>query len=633
MTLNFLGHRRVTMRHYRYLALFVQLVLMAASYASSFALREDLDISRIPYDTLLKSLPFLVVVRMATLWVFRIHLSIWRYVGLQDVVQIVKATTLSSFILMAVLIPVFGTQTLPASVLVMDWAGNVLLLSGVRVFVRLARQRFRPTADDTGPIKRLLIVGAGDAGASLCAHALNSTVFHFRPVAFVDDDPAKVGTNILGVPVAGSSEEMRRVVSEYQVDSIVIAIPSATRSQTHRLVEFCQQTTVPFQILPDTAALLDGSVSIDRIREVNPLDLLGRPPAKLDQEVIGRFIRGRRILITGAAGSVGSELARQIATLQPELLLLVDHAENPLFFLEAELLNASPNTKLVSRIVDVTDPQGIQLIMTQHRPQVVFHAAAHKHVPFMERTPLEAIRNNVGGTYLLATQALESGVETFILVSTDKAVKPISVMGATKRLAELLMQEMNESGPTQFISVRFGNVLGSSGSVVPIFKEQISRGGPVTVTHPETTRYFMSVQEAARLILQAAATGTGGEIFLLDMGNPVRIVSLAETMITLSGLKPYEDIDIVFIGLRPGEKLSESLHSDDEEFQATEYDKLLVLKQDHSTAHVLKDVDELLRHLPDTEATDVLAQLTHLVPEYQHDVLSETQAGHSANGV
>ena len=617
------GNKLVTAlyRYRKVLVVLVQLGLVVASYVASFVLRLDLDLGRIPVDVILKTLPLLIIVRMGTLAVFHLYQGLWRYVGVPDLLQIIKATTVSSLLFAALELVIFGPQGFPRSVFFLDWAGNIFLLSGTRLIVRVFRERFRPIEGldgaSKGASKRLLIIGAGDAGAALCAQVLSTTTLRYKPVAFVDGDRRKVGNTILGVPVAGRWEDITRVIGDYRVDSAVIAIPSPTPSEMRSLVGICQTAQVPFKVLPATSDLLDGTVSISRIREVDPVDLLGRPPARLDRAAIQSFVRGRRILITGAAGSVGSELATQIAGLRPDLLVLIDHAENPLFFLESEIRDTFPDVSVAAQVSDVTDEDKMSRVMTSYRPQVVFHAAAHKHVPLMERTPEEAVKNNVGGVYVMAKCAQMAGVEILVLVSTDKAVKPSSVMGASKRLAELLIQEINEQKLTRFTAVRFGNVVGSNASVVPIFKRQIANGGPLTVTHPDATRYFMSVSEAAGLILQAGAVGTGGEVFVLDMGEPLRIVTLAETMITLSGLKPYEDIDIVFIGLRPGEKLSEELNFDGEEFRPTGYEKLLVLRKDHHPPGVVARVEEFLGDLATLEPEEVKSRLRSLVPEYQ----------------
>ncbi|MBI2856596.1 MAG: polysaccharide biosynthesis protein [Chloroflexi bacterium] len=625
------GLKGLVYQYRKLIVLLIQMGLVVVSYVGSFALRLDLDVTNVPGDVVVKTLPLLIVVRVGTLGLFRLYQGMWRYVSVVDLVQIVKATTVSSAVFAALEIPIFGLEGFPRSVFLLDWVGNIFLLGGVRLLVRVLRERFRPMVGGDGTFKRLLIIGAGDAGASLCRQALATPTLRYRPVAFVDDDPTKVGSTILGTPVAGLCRDISRVIGEYRIESAVIAIPSASPSQMRSLVELCQGTGVPFKVLPSTADILDGNVSISRIRDVDPVDLLGHPPARLDRAVIEGSIRGRRVLVTGAAGSVGSELTRQIAGFEPELLVLIDHAENPLFFLEVEIRSSFPGTPLVALVADITDLVSIGRLMSDYHPQVVYHAAAHKHVPLMEHTPGEAVKNNVGGTLVVARCAREAGVEAFVLVSTDKAVRPISVMGATKRLAELLVQEMNLWGPTRFVSVRFGNVLGSNASVVPIFKQQIARGGPVTVTHPEVRRYFMSVSEAASLILQSGAVGSGGEVFVLDMGEPVRIVALAETLITLSGLKPYEEIDIVFTGLRPGEKLSEELYDHGEVLQHADYEKLLVLNGEPH-AGIAANVEAFLKDLPGLNSQQIKDRLKGLVPEYKPDgtVSSGVQSAHDA---
>ena len=604
-------------RYRRELVFLSQTGLVVASYLGVFFLRFDLNVGQVPFEVMLKTLPLLIVARLASFTWFRLHRGRWRYVGIPDLVQIIKATTVSSLVFTVLVIVIFGLQGFPRSVFLLDWAGNLFLLGGIRLLARSVRERFRPMLGRDSTLKRLLIVGAGDAGAALCSQALATPGFRFKPVAFVDDDARKLGTTVLAVPVAGRCTDIPSVVREYEVDAAVIATPSATPSEMRSLVKVCQQAEVPFRVLPATSDLIDGTVSINRVRDVDPVDLMSRPSAKLDREAIQSFVRDKRILVTGGAGSVGSELARQVSILQPELLLLLDTAENPLFFLEAELRANSPSFRLMARVCDVTDECEVERVMGEYRPHVVLHAAAHKHVPLMERTPGVAVRNNVGGTLVVAKCSQRAKVETFVLVSTDKAVKPTSVMGATKRLAELLTQEKNHEGPGAFVSVRFGNVLGSNASVVPIFKQQIANGGPVTVTHPEACRYFMSLPEAAGLILQAGAIGAGGETFVLDMGDPVKIVSLAEMMIELSGLKPYEDIEIVFTGLRPGEKLSEDLYYDWENARPTGYEKLLAIPNSYPATPIMAQAEDLLRSLPTLDPGGVKSVLARLVPEYR----------------
>ena len=394
-------------------------------------------------------------------------------------------------------------------------------------------------------------------------------------------------------------------------------MPSGIPAEIRRVVDSCQQAGLQVKVLPATADILDGNVSFSRVRDIDPSDLLGRRPAKLDMVMIKDFISSKRVLVTGGAGSVGSELARHLASLEPERLVLVDHAENSLFFLESELSRTFPDASIVFQVDDITDQVAVRRLMDEHQPHLVLHAAAYKHVPLMERAPVQAVRNNVWGTYCVATSAVEAGVGKFVLVSTDKAVNPISVMGGAKRLAEMVVQEMNESHATRLISVRFGNVLDSAASVVPIFKRQIAEGGPVTVTHADARRYFMSIPEAAGLILQAAAAGSGGEILALDMGEPIGIVDLAEMVIRLSGLEPYDEMDIVFTGLRPGEKISEELSLLGQEFKPTPYEKLMVLEGDGRAFGILSEVDEFLSELTVLTPDQVRSRLQALATEYQ----------------
>ena len=559
---------------------------------------------------------FLITARLASFLLFRLDRGIWRYVSLVDLEQIIKATLLSSLTFLVLVAVAFGLDEVLVPVIVLDWASAVGLLSGTRLAIRILRERSRKLDASRTDFKRLLIVGAGEAGAHLCAQLIRSPGFRLKPVAFIDDDPGKVGNAIQGVPIAGTTKQIPRVVEEYVPQSIVIAIPSSSPSQMRYLVKICQESRLPFKILPATSDMLDGNVSITRARDVDPVDLLGRSPARLDRRVMRDLINGRRILVTGAAGSVGSELSRQIAAFEPGMLILVDHVENELFFLEDEVSSDFPNVSLAAEVVDVTNEAEVNRIMLERKPVIVFHAAAHKHVPLMERTPAEAVRNNVGGTYTVAKASGQIGVETFVLVSTDKAVKPSNIMGATKRAAELLIHNLNNEYLTQYKAVRFGNVVGSNASVVPIFKRQLARGGPITVTHPDATRYFMSLSEAAGLILQAGVIEGGGGTFVLDMGEPINILSLAETLIELSGLQK-QDIRIEFTGLRAGEKLSEELTYEQESLEPTGYDKLHVLRNNKPPREILREVEKILEKLPRSTPEQVRAGLNQIVPEYR----------------
>jgi FlaA1/EpsC-like NDP-sugar epimerase len=600
-------------------------ILMAVSFWAAFAIRFDFDIDQIPTNIFWESLPVLVAVRLASLAGFRLFRGMWRYVAIPDLVQILNATLISSIAFLLLQWLLFGFVGFPRSVILIDFAGNLFLLSSVRLLVRIGRERYigGPTGGTSGG--RLLIIGAGDAGAALCSQAFSTNAFQYLPVAFADDDRYKIGQTIIGVPVAGQITDIPGIVSSYGVDIAVIAIPSASSTRKRAIVEECREAGVECKILPATADLVDGTVSISEIREVDIIDLLGRPQAELDINLIRSSIEGRKVMVTGAAGSVGSELARQIADLEPGLLVLVDWAENPLVFLESELeTSLTPKTDLMVRIVDVNDEPALLRFMKECRPDTVFHAAAHKHVNLMEDAPSQAIANNIGGTLAAARSAIEVGADNFLLVSTDKAVNPTSVMGATKRVAELVIRELNRTSSTRFIAVRFGNVLGSNASVVPIFKRQIERGGPVTVTDPDVERYFMSGKEAVGLILQAAAVGKGGEVFILEMGEPVKIVTLAETMITLSGLTPGKDIEIVYTGLKPGEKMTEVLSFSGEDVTDTGLEKLWVLNDTTIKNGVVQVADNLIDDLPGLDEIAARDRIAIAISDYNPVTTLET---------
>ncbi|MBI4202778.1 MAG: polysaccharide biosynthesis protein [Chloroflexi bacterium] len=604
-------------RHRRPLVIGVHVALVIAVYWAVFLLRYDFQLRAIPAGLVLMSLPLLLAARIAAMGLSHLYQGLWRYVTVKDIWQIIKASTLGSLVFIPIALLAFGRNEFPTGIFVMDWAGNILALGGVRIAGLLARDALGVGRAKAGERKRLLIIGAGDAGAVLCREALEHPQRGYQPVGFIDDAPWKAGASVHGVPVLGKREDIPRIVTAHHIDTLFIAIPSATREQMRGIVEVCRGTGLPFTTLPAVPSILGGRVSLDMLRQVDITDLLGREPVELDREAIGDCIQGKRILITGAAGSIGSELARQIAAFHPKLLILVDHAENPLYFFEGEFSRVFPTQPFVAEVRDIVDYASMRQLVDTYTPHLVFHAAAHKHVPLMERTPAEAVRNNILGTHNLVRVCQEGGVEKLVLISTDKAVNPTNVMGATKRVAELLLQAMGQQGPTRLVAVRFGNVLGSNASVVPIFQEQIARGGPVTVTHPEARRYFMTIAEAAQLVLQAGAVGEGGEIFVLDMGQPVRIVDLARELITLAGRVPDRDIKIVFTGLRPGEKLTEELALEGEDLLPTSHPKLRVLREAPPAGSFEDQVSVLTHRLSQLSVEEVKEELRRLVPEYR----------------
>ena len=452
----------------------------------------------------------------------------------------------------------------------------MVLVLGTRYLIRMGRETLGRRGQVTE--RRVLIVGAGAAGQMIAREIGENASLGMEQVGFVDDDREKIGTRIHGVKVLGGHGQIAALCAKYDVNEIIIAIPSASASVVRHIVEHCREVTATFRILPGIGDLIDGKVSVHALRNVDLEDLLGRDPVALDAELLHRHITGRTVMVTGAAGSIGSELCRQIARLSPARLILFEIAESPLFYFEMEMREKFPNVDLLPVIGDVRDRGRVEEIVRDHRPAIVFHAAAYKHVPMMESHPVEAVKTNVLGTRIVAEAAAKFGVERFVLVSTDKAVRPTNVMGATKRLAELVIHNMaSRQGKTVFVAVRFGNVLGSVGSVIPIFRRQLVTTGKLTVTHKDASRYFMLIPEAAGLILQAGAMGEGGEVFVLDMGEPVRIVELAKNLIRLSGKELGVDAEIVFTGLRPGEKLHEELVVEGEDVSGTTHPKVMKL--------------------------------------------------------
>lgn len=508
-----------------------------------------------------------------------------------------------------------GVQKSIESVLMLDLFTTIMLLSGLRLVIRLYHEEF--FAESKGVARRFLIVGAGNAGEALLREMMRRKDIQYDAVGFIDDDPAKYRMRIHGIPVLGTVEQLPQICQKNNVDEIAIAMPSATRKQLRRVVQICQGTKLRFTTVPSITDIASGKYKVSQIREVDINDLLGREVVKLDLEEIERFLRSKTILVTGAGGSIGSEMCRQVCAFGPQKLLLLEQAENPLFFIERELKKSHPNVPMDAIICDITDRARVDQIFDEYKPEVVIHAAAHKHVPLMETNPGEAIKNNILGTMNIANASDRIKTENFVMISTDKAVNPTSIMGSSKRIAEMYIQDLNNTSPTHFVTVRFGNVLGSNGSVVPIFRKQIAEGGPITVTHPEMRRYFMTIPEASQLVLQAAAIGKGGEIFVLDMGEPVKIVDLARELITLSGFRPEEDIEIAFTGLRPGEKLFEELSIEGENMSPTKHPKIAIWK------NIPKDRDFLrshIRQLLDTASTQdykrIIEIVKILVPEY-----------------
>jgi FlaA1/EpsC-like NDP-sugar epimerase len=557
--------------------------------------------------------PWITITFIGIFCAFKLYNRAWAYASLSELFAIFYAVTIGS--MCTIVIYHFAGALLPRSVILMQWALTILLLGASRVMWRCSIEYLKNGKQKTG--RQTLIVGAGDAGV-MVARELKNQNGGYLPVGFIDDNPNLKNIKVLGLPVLGSREKIPAVVSSSDIKMIVIAMPSAEPTMIRDIVDICRSTPAELKILPGMYQIINGQVSVNNMRPVQLEDLLRREPVRVNAGEIMGYLSGETVLITGAGGSIGSELLRQVATVDPKRLILMDHCENGVHGMWLELQDKFPDIPLAIEIADIRDNARVQQIFQRYRPTVVFHAAAHKHVPLMELHPAEAVKTNIFGTRNMAKAAKKFGTRVFIMISTDKAVNPSSVMGATKRIAELIVRQENTVGMTDFAAVRFGNVLGSSGSVVPLFEQQIARGGPVTVTHPDMKRYFMTIPEAVQLVIQAGAIAKGGEVFILDMGKPVKIEDLARDMIKLSGLEPDKDIKIKFTGIRPGEKLFEELLTAEEGSSATKHKRIFTARPALIEVSALeRELAELSRKGLQCTAEDVFDALLALIPRFR----------------
>jgi FlaA1/EpsC-like NDP-sugar epimerase len=603
------------------LALVLAVVL---SYAGAFLLRFEFALPSSVGELFRLGLCIFIPVKGMVYWTFRLHASRWRLAGLFDLHRIAIANLTASALVCMVTAVAVG-PAFPRSVYIIDAALCFLATAGIPFSIRLYWEVFVPNAAENRDSKSVLVYGAGVAGSMLSKEIRSDARLATRIAGFLDDDEAKRGGSLAGVPILGMGRDAARLVARFAqeqkpVSEIIIAMPSATAQQMRAAIAHCRAAGVPFKTLPSVSELLNGKIS-QQIREVSANDLLGREPVRIDETRIGKAIAGESVLVTGGCGSIGSELCRQLARFNPHKLVIFDQAESEMFMLALDLRKQYPNLDLVTEIGDICRPARVRDVISHHAISAVFHAAAYKHVPLMEENITEAIENNVIGTYNVARAAHRGQVKTFVLISSDKAVNPTSVMGLTKRIAELLVSAIPLDGGAKvgaFVSVRFGNVLGSAGSVIPIFRRQIASGGPVTVTHPEMQRYFMSISEAVQLVLQASTMGEGSEVFVLDMGAPVRIMDLARNMIRLAGFTPGEDIEIRVTGLRPGEKLFEELQLNGEDVLPTPHEKIRRFRSEAPNPQYLARWLERLRILlMEGNSQALKSHLLVLVPEYQ----------------
>jgi FlaA1/EpsC-like NDP-sugar epimerase len=600
--------------------LLVDLFLTAACVLGAYALR----LEGIFYYQYLPSAYWMIgvslLIKPIIYYFFGLYRRLWAYASTNELKLISAAVTVASGAVSALMIALLTARMFvgfPRFVLIIDWLLSLVCIGGFRFSLRLiSESRAAGERPLPGAAHGVLIIGAGDAGALVVREMQKNPQLGLRPMGYLDDDTSKQKHQIYGVPVVGRLADLNRVLTNRRVDEVIIAIPSAGGKIVRMVTDICRLKGVPFRTMPGLYELIGGKVSVNRLREVDITDLLRREPAQIQNELIGAALTGKRVLVTGAGGSIGLELCRQISRWGPGMLILLGHGENSIFEATLELQEDFPTLPLQPVIADIRDQSRLQAVFENFRPQVVFHAAAHKHVPLMESNVEEAVTNNVIGTRNVVQAAVAAETERLVLISTDKAVRPANVMGATKRVAEMIVLDAAQRTGRAFSVVRFGNVLGSRGSVVPLFKRQIAHGGPVTVTHPDMKRYFMTIPEAVHLVLQTAAMGQGGEVFLLNMGQQVRILDLAEDLIRLSGLEPGKDIEVVFTGIRPGEKLSEDLWEVNAQYQATDHPDIFRLAAEEANlpANLQQSIDELHHLAKEGETTAILNLLDETIP-------------------
>ena len=603
----------------------LHLLLGATAFMLAFLVR--FDFTSVPpqyYELMLKALPVSTGIKGIAIIYFGLTSGLWRYVGIDDLSRILKTVAVSTLAFIVASLLLFG-HGFPRSIYILDFLLTVALFGGVRFAIRLFRESFRPMLRQTSG-KRTLIVGAGDAGEIALRSLMKDYMGVYNVVGFLDDHPGKKNMSIHGYPILGTVADAPRLVSELEITEVLIAISAASKQFIRSTVESCAGHNVNFRIMPAIKSFMTGEMEIVAIRKVKLEDLLGREPIQLDRNAVTAQIKDKCVLITGAGGSIGSEIARQVAGYSPSKLILLDFAESALFEIDRHVREEFPDVHVVPSLVDVREASDLMAVFEAHSPQMVFHAAAYKHVPLMEQHPTDAVRTNIIGTQNVVDAAVKHGVAKFVMISTDKAVRPSSIMGATKRVCELVVARKGNH-TTQFASVRFGNVLGSNGSVIPIFEKQIARGGPVRVTDAKMTRYFMTIPEAVELVLQASTLAQSNDVFVLDMGTPVRIMDLARNMIELSGMVVDEDIKIEVMGARPGEKVHEELVTYGEDLLTTSVDKISLLRKDHNHPggeHFEKNLTKLGKHALKRNTEETVQSLWSIIQADQENATASS---------
>jgi FlaA1/EpsC-like NDP-sugar epimerase len=632
-----------------YYVLTADLTIFVAALALAYLLRFDFSLTPVYRSQIVELLPFFLPGKVVIFFLCSMYQGMWRYTSLNDLLRLVQASLLSMLYYFSAALLIHGQQGIPRSVFLLDAMLTFLLCGGLRMGIRLvyaathSDRLLPPVLSRSSSIrhlaKKVLIIGAGGSGEKMLREICDNPHLDYHVVGFLDDDHSKWGRSLHGFKVFGGVEKLPNIIKNGKIDEVLIATPCATGTQMRRIIEICKSCAATYRTLPEIGAIINGKVSIKTLRDVKYEDLLRRPPVIMDKVEVSRYVTGKGVLVTGAGGSIGSELCRQIIRFNPAELILVDACEANLFNLQMELLHELNFPRHRCILGQVQNQALMDDVFQQYRPQILFHAAAYKHVPLIEKNPWEAVDNNVVGSLVVMQLSLKYRVERFVLVSTDKAVRPTNVMGASKRLAELILQSLQGNG-TRFMAVRFGNVIGSSGSVLPLFRRQLEQGGPITVTHPDVTRYFMTIPEATQLILQAGGLGEGGEIFILEMGTPVKIAKMAEELVRLSGKMPGKDVDIVFTGLREGEKLYEELITQDEGVVSTIYEKIMLLRsggwngknnQTEFSQWLKGSLEDLVRIAYSHDAHAIRRKLAAILPEYvpQHEVSCVLESKHS----